>query len=629
VFGDPNRAANVFVFESPWDAFAVMDLLGWHKPKSVPDTAIVITRGAGNGKRVVGLFRPETTAYAFKQNDETKDGKNAADEWLADVCAYAGCKVLNVATPAQFKDVNDWTRAGATAADIMTGIEDAKPVESLSARAHLNEALSAETKSVQVEAQFLPGPFPIDALNDTQRRIAEAVASVHQLPIELAAIPALATTAAALGKGWKLTGAVNGRENFGNLYFIPGAPKSTGKGAAAQLAEPIIQASARLIDDWKGSEKPILETKRQVLEARAKHLTACLAHRKDRNRSLTDSELATFEAELRDANAELEHIKPMLAAAPSYHVGNATSEALAMKFARNDDTLFALAYEGGDTLRVMLGKYGKGESADFDLWLSGYSVEPYQSDRVLRGNVNITPCLTALIFCQPSLLRELYGNEEAFERGLTARVLPFICESSLQEDDGIERIVSTYHRDAWDDLITGLLDRRVTQLASDAPALVQCGADAREVFRAFHNESIRLRNGQFRDIEGELGRWRENACRIALGLCVADDLAARSLTAAQAERAVKLARWAHYSALQVMNSGRMERRLARVNKLRDLVAEYDSQVTLRILEKSHGFKPDEVERLAADFPSHFCLETKQNPKGGPLSRILTCSRRFA
>ncbi len=84
-----------------------------------------------------------------------------------------------------------------------------------SARAEETEA--AEAKGAQAEAQLQPGQFPVDALNETQRRIAEDVATVHELPIELAAMPALAVTAAALGKGWKLTGAVNGRENFGNL----------------------------------------------------------------------------------------------------------------------------------------------------------------------------------------------------------------------------------------------------------------------------------------------------------------------------------------------------------------------------------------------------------------------------
>ncbi len=128
VFGDAKAARHILLFESPWDAFAVMDALGRHKPKGIPETAIVVTRGAGNGKLVAGLFSNETLVYAFKQNDETKNGKNAADEWLAEVCRHSSGKVLRVVTPSECKDVNDWTLAGATAGDVMAAIQNAKPV---------------------------------------------------------------------------------------------------------------------------------------------------------------------------------------------------------------------------------------------------------------------------------------------------------------------------------------------------------------------------------------------------------------------------------------------------------------------------------------------------------------------
>jgi hypothetical protein len=129
VLADPKEAAIGFVFESPWDAFAVMDKIGWHKPKGIPQTCIVSTRGAGNGKLAGGLFGPEATVYAFKQNDETKNGRNSADDWLADVCAHAGCKVFRVTTPAPHKDMNDWTRGGASKEDIDAAIRAAKPVD--------------------------------------------------------------------------------------------------------------------------------------------------------------------------------------------------------------------------------------------------------------------------------------------------------------------------------------------------------------------------------------------------------------------------------------------------------------------------------------------------------------------
>ena len=70
----------------------------------------------------------------------------------------------------------------------------------------------------------------------------------------------------------------------------------------------------------------------------------------------------------------------------------------------------------------------------------------------------------------------------------------------------------------------------------------------------------------------------------------------------------------------------MERRTIRANKLRDLAVAYGGEATFRNLEKSHGFRPEEVERLAREFPEVLRLETKQNPQGGPSSRVLKAAR---
>lgn len=67
--------------------------------------------------------------------------------------------------------------------------------------------------------------------------------------------------------------------------------------------------------------------------------------------------------------------------------------------------------------------------------------------------------------------------------------------------------------------------------------------------------------------------------------------------------------------------------MARLNQLCGLVREHGGEVTVRILEKHHGFLPEEVERLAVEFPARLRLETKQNPRGGPHSRVLRVLQR--
>lgn len=139
IFGDVRRAGFVFCFESQWDAFAVMDKLGWHSADGVPDAAVIVTRGADNGKLMAGQCSPDAIVYAFVQNDAPKaDGSIPAEKWLADVAAHAGGKVVRVVTPAQFKDANDWTRAGATKAEIESAMLVGKQV-------HAPDALPAVT----------------------------------------------------------------------------------------------------------------------------------------------------------------------------------------------------------------------------------------------------------------------------------------------------------------------------------------------------------------------------------------------------------------------------------------------------------------------------------------------------
>jgi hypothetical protein len=152
IFGDPQGASNVFVFESPWDAFAVMDKVGSHKPKSIPDTAVIVTRGATNGKLVNGVLAREATVYAFQQND------TPGEKWLTDICANVGRKVGLVVTPRPHKDTNEWTLAGATTAEIMAAIQEAESVFEPLGKA--GEQSARSTLSVISAVDLLETDFP-------------------------------------------------------------------------------------------------------------------------------------------------------------------------------------------------------------------------------------------------------------------------------------------------------------------------------------------------------------------------------------------------------------------------------------------------------------------------------------
>jgi hypothetical protein len=110
ISGDP-----IHVFESQWDAFAFMDKSGEH-------SGILITRGASNGAFVADLIPQGSTIHVWTQND------SAGEKWQQDICAHTKATVKRVKIPALHKDLNDWTRAGATSDDLLQAMLNAETV---------------------------------------------------------------------------------------------------------------------------------------------------------------------------------------------------------------------------------------------------------------------------------------------------------------------------------------------------------------------------------------------------------------------------------------------------------------------------------------------------------------------
>src|SRR4029453_4613020 len=107
VIGDLATAKQVHIFESPWDMLALADRTDLYLNEH---HAFVATRGAGNAALVKDLIPEGVSVLAWPQNDK------AGEKWLTDLITYLS--VAKAVVPAQFKDVNDWTKAGASAQDL-------------------------------------------------------------------------------------------------------------------------------------------------------------------------------------------------------------------------------------------------------------------------------------------------------------------------------------------------------------------------------------------------------------------------------------------------------------------------------------------------------------------------------
>lgn len=449
-------------------------------------------------------------------------------------------------------------------------------------------------------------PFPLEALNISQRRAVQAIAATFQQEPSLSGMSSLAGLAGAMGRAWKVTGASN-LDAYGNLYLIAAAAPSYGKGASSEILRAIKQRNNELQMEYREQTLPELRVSLKLCEKQLKALY-------EQNNPNTEK-LSTLEAEKEKLTRESN-------SPPALYVGSSTGAALVEALARNDEQIFSFSPEAGEAVHVALGKFSKDSKGDFDLMLSAFSVEEFSEARIGRGMKHLArPCISLCWLVQPSILHELLGNEEALQRGLAARCLYLLIEQQeIPIDDGKVSTLDRSLLSGWESILMRAMDRR-----NQPTETITCSAEARELFREFHNETVASRNGDYRDIQGQLGRMRENAIRIALGQCVADaldgDTLPSVLSADHARRGIALTRFGYAQFLAVLQPVREEMKLSRLNKLSELLTNAEGRkITLRDLERRNGFSQKEVEALAASYPHKLRISKVQT--GGRPSPVL-------
>jgi Protein of unknown function (DUF3631) len=118
IFGKLVPGERVQCFESTWDGLDYLD-------KSGERSGVVITRGSGNTKFVTALIPHNCTLYLWTQKDKP------GEDWQRKISESAKCLVKRVKIPAPHKDLNDWTKAGASSDDLLDAILKAETVKEL------------------------------------------------------------------------------------------------------------------------------------------------------------------------------------------------------------------------------------------------------------------------------------------------------------------------------------------------------------------------------------------------------------------------------------------------------------------------------------------------------------------
>jgi len=470
-------------------------------------------------------------------------------------------------------------------------------------------------------ADDAPIELPLDALPPIIQALANNYAEVFSVDRALPAISALQFLSAALGGAVECIGGSNGRITPANLYTAISAPPSYGKGSAHVVGKPFIDASAELAKRFEERDRGQLRADIRIAKGRYDKLIEELAEP-----TCTTARQEKIREESGKLESQMERWKFEAEQLPVYYVGSFTGAALGVALKRNGETLLSFCLESGDAIRIAAGKYSD-DKGDYDLLLSAFSGEPYAEARVSRQPVRLSaPCLSVLWLCQPALLRELYSTREAADRGVLARInIVVLDDDQAPIDDGQPREVDTRAEAAWERLILDALDLR----RNEGKIVFHATAEAKEVFRAWHNQAVELRNGEERESEAKLMRSRENAIRLATVLAAADWLTngdtdnTPPLTAEHAARGVALADFFLAQTLALTKGAAFERRQARLEELLKFVDQAGGQITLRLLRKSHGFGEVELRQIVARNSDRLRVETRPTTeKGGRPSPCL-------
>ena len=277
-----------------------------------------------------------------------------------------------------------------------------------------------EGEPVPLTARRLLPPFPVDVLPPWIADMAAAEAEFRQTPVDLAGCLALACLATAAG-GRVVVEARPGWREPTNLYVVvalpPGARKSP---TFAAMMAPILRAQHAMQE----ATKPLrarAEIERDAAQAQAQTTGAPRNPPTAANtptRPLAEAEAAAMAAEGIT-------VPPV----PILISDDITPETVASRLAQQGGRLALLSAEGG-IFDTIAGRYSG--TPNLEVFLKGHAGDLLVVDRQGRDREYVEqPALTLGLAVQPDVLTAIAGKPGFRGRGLLARILYAIPESTV------------------------------------------------------------------------------------------------------------------------------------------------------------------------------------------------------
>lgn len=340
--------------------------------------------------------------------------------------------------------------------------------------------------------------FPIDALPADISAYVQAVAESTQTPVDMAGTAALAVAAMCCQGKYVIQGKADWIEPL-NLYTNVIAQPSERKSAVEHhIVRPAdnfeVQYNLRNAARVEGSKM-----RKRILERRQKAIEDKVAKGQAEPGDLEQiaQEIADFEEE-----------KPL-----HLYVDDITTEKLVSVMAGNHGRAALISSEGGifDTLA---GIYTK--NVNIDVMLKAYSGDTIRVDRIGRESESImNPTLTILLMTQPKVVSDVLGNPTFRGRGLTARFLYCLPDSSVGERRFQSRPIPEKAYQRYEQRIINMLEDEYPQ----RPEVITLSPEASKLLTDFAEEIEPKLKTDYAEISDWAGKLVGNTLRIAGLLC--------------------------------------------------------------------------------------------------------------
>lgn len=476
--------------------------------------------------------------------------------------------------------------------------------------------------------------FPLDALPDVLRDVAEGIAGETQFPIDGVVLQLFGIMSLCLMGKLSYQVFDTYMERGVNTYTMCIVPTGERKTTSLNMVTKPFYEYIEAENTQLKLEMPKAEARIKMAEKKKKILEKKIGEEPDKQDSkpgtfgFDDTVTLSVKDEYIQALQEYEEAERQKVKLLHPIMDDGTMEAIAMELQENNERMGIISDEGG-IFQIMAGIYSKGQPP-IDLVLKSYSGEPYHSRRVNRAAVDLDhPFLTIHLSVQPIVLKEASENERFKEQGLLARFLYCYPKSLVgQRFISNSKKCSRFALNGWGSLIQ--------TLQSVVPCTIYSTDEAAKIMENFSDEIEGKMTEEYSDIQAWANRMLSHAARIAATLHAVkygSSCVLKSVDSETVDRAIKITRYFCEHAHVVLNMSTFT-----VNKeVKDAKYIFSKLCKKRDTRDTRSFLKRDLLRLCRRFRTneelqpgldelvrrgYIRIEKTHNEKGSPESEII-------